>query len=404
MTPPFHHAPLRRVAELLGDLVAAEERIGGRQDRDARACVDALFQQRLHDERRAVEGDLRRADEGHVVAAEDQRAHGQIAALFGVLPLREEGEAVLFQGEDKIGKGADRRRADLLRLVLVGGKRREIGELLAHVVAVDMDDGDVIFCLLLPELVQFARKHRVFHEARFLFVREDARELLQKRLLRSGRLQCAAVVTRRRDAQLRGLALCNIALAARIVGGRRLIRAVSGKRQTRVGNRRPRKCGVLLLLELQDERGAVRRLGQPTAVGCEIDRADGGSRLQSRAAHEKLLREAAHDLRRRLACIGSQQNQRVAAADVGDTRLLRHSRPVGRGDLAPSRIVKLRRAADLADDGKQHIVKDAVDEIGSADLRLETAAGKDVLLNRACVEKQCFQLHQKASFAEFIHF
>ena len=80
------HLRLRRTAKLLGNLVAAEERIGGRQDADAAASIDAEVIERFHDRTREGERVLRRADEGHIVAAEhdgaDRQKHLAVVSFF----------------------------------------------------------------------------------------------------------------------------------------------------------------------------------------------------------------------------------------------------------------------------------------------------------------------------------
>lgn len=169
VTVPFllknTHALLCRITELLRHLIAAEERIRRWQNRDASAAGntiaawDVFFHQRLHEELRIRYRDLGRTDKGHIIAAEYERAHRQESLPVFHVQCQITAVRIVFLLDflEQLRKGGNRRLTDGQRHILALRQGVTIRKLLTHVVAIDVDNRNVILRLALAK---FANLHR----------------------------------------------------------------------------------------------------------------------------------------------------------------------------------------------------------------------------------------------------
>ena len=157
LLPCLHaaHTILCRTAQFLSHLITTKERIGGVHDGNSCTGGNVFVHQALHDEFRVRHCDLSRADKGHIVAAKNQRSYGEKAP-----PLRivSEGELPLVCSDvpddllHECGKRDDGLTANRTGHILSQGQRAAVLKFASHVVAVDVDDGDVILRSPLSEL------------------------------------------------------------------------------------------------------------------------------------------------------------------------------------------------------------------------------------------------------------
>ena len=99
--------------------------------------------------------------EGHVVAAEDKRTDGEEGPSLPVVRNGKFTPADRKAADDLLYKGAkcrDGLAANRARHVLSLGQRIAVLKFASHIVAVDVNDGNVVLCLSLSEIGKLHRE------------------------------------------------------------------------------------------------------------------------------------------------------------------------------------------------------------------------------------------------------
>ena len=293
----------------------------------------------LHQKCRKLYGSLARTDEGHIVAAQNDRTNGKGAEPMLVSEI----ETVLVPVNmlhdvfDECGKGGKGIVTDATRTSDVCGQCFAALKFSPHVVAVDMHDGNIILRRFLSKAGELDGEVIASDKLFLLFGCESGHEFVHECLLHirlsTSRRECGMQFGGdfpRAEATVHPCVCRLPGLAAR-------------KGQPGVGYVDCRKYGVLPLLESVEERVQPLR-SNVASVRREFECAGRRTGMKPGCMDQELFRERSDDGGQDVVVhMLRKEKQCLAAADVAHTRRCRHGRPIGVLRPLPRHVIQCIR-------------------------------------------------------------